>query len=185
MIGNFYCGFGFFRRRGTKCEGGGGVEAMDQGGVEQTRRSKRQRVAVDYARLDTSGFADCIRVQHKKLARAVVKFTGQPQEVAFALSTVAPSDLAAHVHSIGFANPCVVRAYDDAQSALGIRWLLLPFPSSYISISLTSLFSPCSYASRVPEGELTIDRVAELVGRNRQVNTIDVSTQVHTFSLHA
>jgi hypothetical protein len=140
---------------------------------------------VDYARLDTSGFVDCIRVQHKKLARAVVKFTGQPQEVAFALSTVAPSDLAAHVHSIGFANPCVVRAYDDAQSALGIRWLLLPFPSSYISISLTSLFSPCSYASRVPEGELTIDRVAELVGRNRQVNTIDVSTQVHTFSLHA
>jgi hypothetical protein len=113
---------------------------------------------VDYARLDTSGFADCIRVQHKKLARAVVKFTGQPQEVAFAVSTVVPSDLATHVHSTGFANPCVVRAYDDARSALGIR---------------------------VPEGELTIDRVAELVGRNRQMNTIDVSTQVHTFSLHA
>ncbi|KAG0567360.1 hypothetical protein KC19_7G129300 [Ceratodon purpureus] len=123
---------------------------MDQGGVEQTRRSKRQRVAVDYARLDTSGFADCIRVQHKKLARAVVKFSGQPQEETFAVCTVAPSDLAAHVHSTGFANPCVVRASEDSRSVLGIR---------------------------VPEGELTVDRVAELVGRNRQVNTIDVSTQ--------
>lgn len=113
--------FIYLGSRGIKCEGGGRVEAMDQGGVEQTRRSKRQRVAVDYARLDTSGFADCIRVQHKKLARAVVKFAGQPQHEAFAVSTVAPSDLATHVHSTGFANPCVVRASDDARSVLGIR----------------------------------------------------------------
>lgn len=118
--------------------------------MEHTRRSKRQRVAVDYARLDTSGFADCIRVQHKKLARAVVKFTGQAQEEAFAVSTVAANELASHVHLTGFANPCVVRAADNSRSALGIR---------------------------VPEEKLTVDRVAELVGRNRQVNTIDVSTQ--------
>lgn len=95
--------------------------------MEHTRRSKRQRVAVDYARLDTSGFADCIRVQHKKLARAVVKFTGQAQEEAFAVSTVAANELASHVHLTGFANPCVVRAADNSRSALGIRFgLFLP-----------------------------------------------------------
>ncbi|KAG0559216.1 hypothetical protein KC19_10G087900 [Ceratodon purpureus] len=118
--------------------------------MEQARRSKRQRVTVDYAHLDTSGLADCIRVQYKKLARAVVNFVDQSQEEAFSVSTVGASELAAHVHSTGFGNPCVVRASDDARSALGIR---------------------------VPKGELTVDRVAELVGRDRQVHTIDVSTQ--------
>lgn len=63
---------------------------------------------------------------------------------------------------------------------LSLLHLLCPCISIYTF--LTSLFSPCSYmyGYRVPEGELTVDRVAELVGRNRQVNTIDVSTQVHT-----
>lgn len=107
-------------------------------------------MTVDYSRLDTSGFADCIRVQHKKLARAVLRFVGQAQEEEYAVSSVVASDLAGYVHSTGFANPCVVRASENAQSTLGIR---------------------------VPEGALTVDRVAELVGRNRQVNTIDVSTQ--------
>lgn len=77
---------------------------------------------MDYSRLDTSGFADCIRVQHKKLARAVLKFIGQAQEEEFAVSTVAASELADYVHSTGFGNPCVVRASDDVRSTLGIRY---------------------------------------------------------------
>ncbi len=30
----------------------------------------------------------------------------------------------------------------------------------------------------VPEGEITVNRLADLVGRTRHINTIDVSTQV-------
>lgn len=84
-------------------------------------------MTVDYSRLDTSGFADCIRVQHKKLARAVLRFVGQAQEEEYAISTIVASDLAGYVHSTGFANPCVVRATENAQSTLGIRYSLLHY----------------------------------------------------------
>lgn len=85
-------------------------------------------MAVDYARLDTSGFADCMRVQHKKLTRAVLKFTDQPQEEgpSFTMCILAPSELAPHVHSTGFVSPCVVRSFHDARNVLGIRFRLYP-----------------------------------------------------------
>jgi hypothetical protein len=95
------------------------------GGMEQARRSKRQRVAVDYARLDTSGFADCMRVQHKKLTRAVLKFSNEVQAQddtnSLSVSFLQPHELAPQVHSSGFANPCVVRASPESRTVLGIR----------------------------------------------------------------
>ncbi|CAM6048956.1 unnamed protein product [Sphagnum compactum] len=122
--------------------------------MEQARRSKRQRVAVDYARLDTSGFADCMRVQHKKLTRAVLKFSNEVQAQddtnSLSVSFLQPHELVPHVHSSGFANPCVVRASPQSRTVLGIR---------------------------VPEGEMTVNHLADLVGRTRHINTIDVSTQ--------
>ncbi|CAM6104093.1 unnamed protein product [Calypogeia fissa] len=119
--------------------------------MEQTsRRSKRTRVAVDYARLDSTGFSDCIRVQHKRLARAVLKFEGQPSVDNYCVDYVGANELRDHVHTTGFRNPCVVRASDVSPSALGIR---------------------------LPEEELTVERIADLVGRNRQIDTIDVVTQ--------
>ncbi|CAK9227697.1 unnamed protein product [Sphagnum jensenii] len=122
--------------------------------MEQARRSKRQRVAVDYARLDTSGFADCMRVQHKKLTRAVLKFSNEVQAQddtnSLSVSFLQPHELAPHVHSSGFANPCVVRASPQSRTVLGIS---------------------------VPEGEMTVNCLADLVGRTRHINTIDVSTQ--------
>jgi hypothetical protein len=33
------------------------------------------------------------------------------------------------------------------------------------------------HAGSVPEGEMTVNRLADLVGRTRHINTIDVSTQ--------
>lgn len=74
------------------------------------------------------------------------------------------------------------------ESTLSARFTILHCqfrlrPTLVISYSRYSHVSThASYAHkhgfRVPEGELTVDRVAELVGRNRLVNTIDVSTQV-------
>jgi hypothetical protein len=100
-------------------------EGLVGGGMEQARRSKRQRVAVDYARLDTSGFADCMRVQHKKLTRAVLKFSNEVQAQddtnSLSVSFLQPRELAPHVHSSGFANPCVVRASPQSRTVLGIR----------------------------------------------------------------
>jgi hypothetical protein len=122
--------------------------------MEQARRSKRQRVAVDYARLDTSGFADCMRVQHKKLTRAVLKFSNEVQAQddtnSLSVAFLQPHELAPHVHSSGFANPCVVLASPESRTVLGLS---------------------------VPEGEMTVNRLADLVGRTRHINTIDVSTQ--------
>jgi hypothetical protein len=34
------------------------------------------------------------------------------------------------------------------------------------------------HVGSVPEGEMTVNRLADLVGRTRHINTIDVSTQV-------
>ncbi|OAE28303.1 hypothetical protein AXG93_2507s1150 [Marchantia polymorpha subsp. ruderalis] len=119
---------------------------MEQG----SRRSKRARVPVDYARLDSTGFSDSLRVQHKKLARAVLKFEEQPVVENFTIDYVAATELADHVHTTGFRNPCVVRTSDVPPSALGIR---------------------------LPDGALTVERISDLVGRSRLINTIDVTTQ--------
>ncbi|XP_024528476.1 jmjC domain-containing histone demethylation protein 1 [Selaginella moellendorffii] len=139
--------------------------------MAQVRRSKRQRVAVDYARLDETGFDDCTRVQYRKLSRAVAKWDDASQGeaeigsqgggggggggggqtlAAAAVPVVEAKDLSHYVHSTGFKNPCVVRAVDDGASALGLR---------------------------LPETQLTVEDLAKLVGFDRQIETIDVTTQ--------
>ncbi|KAL3696166.1 hypothetical protein R1sor_010242 [Riccia sorocarpa] len=115
-----------------------------------SRRSKRARVLVDYARLDSTGFSDSLRVQHKKLARAVLKFEEQPVVENFSVDFVGAAELADRINSTGFRNPCVVRSSSVPPSALGIR---------------------------LPEGDLTVERISELVGPSRLINTIDVTTQ--------
>lgn len=49
----------------------------------------------------------------------------------------------------------------------------------YHKLGLSKVIVIFMCVGRVPEGDMTVDRVAELVGRNRHINTIDVSTQVH------
>lgn len=108
---------------------------------------------MDYARLDESGFDDCLRVQHKKLARAVLKWPDardNDKKNPYAVAVVSPEKLSLHVHETGFRRPCVVRASERTAEALGIR---------------------------LPPGDLTVRRLAELIGPNQLVNTIDVATQ--------
>eukprot|EP00249_Psilotum_nudum_P020856 c27877_g1_i2 orf=388-2019(-) len=120
--------------------------------MEGVRRSKRARIPVDYARLDETGFSDCARVQHRRLARAVLRWpdsnNGESTE-PYSVSFLSAEQLSPVVHETGFRRPCVVRRSDNTPGDLGIR---------------------------LPEGDITIQKLAELIGP-RLINTIDVATQ--------
>lgn len=106
---------------------------------------------MDYARLDESGFNDCARVQHKKLARAVLRWpTDEDPKEPHAVAEVTPEELSRHAHEDGFRTPCVVRASNTTPASLGMR---------------------------LPAGEVTVGRLADLIGLHRPINTIDVATQ--------
>lgn len=118
------------------------------------RRSKRQKVEVDYARLlaaedededDGSHHHECTK-SHRKLARAVLKWPENPSSLA----VLSPENLSAHAHRTGFRFPCLVRRTSATPQALGIR---------------------------LPRGKMTVKRIAKLVGLHRPINTIDVATQ--------
>eukprot|EP00250_Pteridium_aquilinum_P015933 c22846_g1_i2 orf=290-1000(+) len=123
------------------------------------RRSKRQKVEVDYSRLlaaendNEDNFSD-IHPQdrstnsHRKLARAVLKWPEDPKSLA----VVVPEDLSAFAHRTGFHTPCVVRKTSGATpQALGIR---------------------------LPRGKMTVKRLGKLLGHDYPVNTVDVATQL-------
>ncbi|KAJ7543485.1 hypothetical protein O6H91_09G040100 [Diphasiastrum complanatum] len=125
--------------------------------MESVRRSKRQRVAVDYARLDESGFDDCVRVQYKQLAKAVLKWPRFYPEQAggiiddhHVVAIVAAERLIEHASETGFRTPCIVRASEESAAVLGIR---------------------------LPQGKMTIESLGKYVGMDREIDTIDVSTQ--------
>ncbi|KAJ7543493.1 hypothetical protein O6H91_09G040100 [Diphasiastrum complanatum] len=131
--------------------------------MESVRRSKRQRVAVDYARLDESGFDDCVRVQYKQLAKAVLKWPRFYPEQAggiiddhHVVAIVAAERLIEHASETGFRTPCIVRASEESAAVLGIR---------------------------LPQGKMTIESLGKYVGMDREIDTIDVSTQVQLYAI--
>ncbi|GAQ85343.1 hypothetical protein KFL_002300150 [Klebsormidium nitens] len=125
------------------------------------RRSKRARV-VDYAALDSGEFIEGVdevlpkpstgtnaeSVDYKKLSKLILKGEyGDKTKVLFAK----PEELEEVVRGSGFQSPIVVKdAGEEGLRKLGIR---------------------------LPDGELTVDLIARLVGPQHAIPTIDVATQ--------
>ncbi|KAI5064597.1 hypothetical protein GOP47_0021267 [Adiantum capillus-veneris] len=125
-------------------------------GVEEpvVRRSKRQKVQVDYSSLLAVGnddedeyLGDRNANSHRKLAQVVLKWPENPKSLA----VLSPENLSAFADGTGFHAPCVVRRSSATPEDLGIR---------------------------LPRGTMTVQRLGKFLGHDHPVNTIDVATQL-------